>query len=131
VYLSIVALTTFISMSIKSRAVGIMVNIALVFLIPTLILGAVFIAFIGFAFNPDLNFELFIRIITLNPYSMITEVLTPLLDLPNLLGSLFSGDLDAILDPSIPWIRALGVSIGYGGAATGLGILRFSRMDIK
>ncbi|MCL2847905.1 MAG: ABC transporter permease [Firmicutes bacterium] len=133
VYISIVSIATFIAMSIKSRAIGILLNVALVYVVPIIVMVVSVFVMLGVDIGSGnyRSYEIFEWIITLNPYNMISEIFAfPIFE------SLLFGGIDGVMDliiygPSVPYLRASIVGVGYTAIFTGFGLLRFTRMDIK
>lgn len=116
--IAVISIATFIAYSTKSRALSIVINLVIINILPTItVLANTFVTQLGVEF-------LLADILMLNPYSMITNILAPLLYLgENLIPTVTLTDTFMIQLFLIP--------LGFIIVSTLGGILKFNKSDIK
>lgn len=129
-YISMVAMITFICMTAKSRSSGLIASLLTIALAP-LILDLVISLIsqqdmIAQLFNPDAAPSPMIAVLESNPFSMLAKILT--VDTSGLLDLL--GVPDTSLE-GLTILKAVIVAICYGVFFTGLGLFLFKKADIK
>jgi ABC-type transport system involved in multi-copper enzyme maturation permease subunit len=120
--LALIAIMTFISMSIKSQALGIVVNLLIITVVPS-ILGI-------FMILPKelLNNEIINVLLKIIPYSVMSE----LLSVSSSMGITLDGMSGAAVAFTGEFVgRVLAVAACYAGAFTAGGALIFQYADIK